>query len=49
LILGKRICTLVYSLQAPLKEEFAFTKKELKGLSEKIVETGGGGTVEEVI
>ena len=48
-ILGKRIYTLVYSLQAPLKEELALTKKELKGLSEKIVETGGGGTVEEVI
>ena len=49
LILGKRIYTLVYSLQVPLKEELAFTKKELKGLSEKIVKTGGGGTVKEVI
>jgi len=48
-ILRKRIYTLVYSLQAPLKEELALTKKELKGLSEKIVETRGGGTVKEVI
>ena len=48
-ILGKRLCTLVYSLQAPLKEEIALVKKELKRLADKVVETGSGGTTEEVV
>ena len=49
LILKKRIYTLIYSLQAPFKEEFAFTKKKLKGLFEKVVKIRGGGIVKEVI
>jgi len=48
-ILRKRLCTLVYSLQAPLREKIALVKKELKGLADKVVETGSCGTTEEVV